>query len=65
MLNEKISTLGIKETFKYLEILEADTIKKVKMKEKISQMNKRTSGNEALQQESYQKKADNLGYPPF
>ena len=32
---EKIRTLGEKETYKYLGILEADTIKQVKMKEKI------------------------------
>ena len=31
---EKIRTLGEKETYKYLEILEADTIKQVEMKEK-------------------------------
>ena len=32
---EKIRTLGKKETYKYLGILEADTIKHVEMKEKI------------------------------
>ena len=32
---EKIRTLGKKETFKYLGILEANTIKQVEMKEKI------------------------------
>ena len=32
---EKIRTLGEKETYKYLEILEADTIEQVEMKEKI------------------------------
>ena len=32
---EKIRTLGEKETYKYLGILEADTIKQVEMKEKI------------------------------
>ena len=32
---DKIRTLGEKETYKYLGILEADTIKQVKMKEKI------------------------------
>ena len=31
---EKIRTLGEKETFKYLGILVADTIKQVEMKEK-------------------------------
>ena len=33
--NNKIRTLGEKETYKYLGILEADTIKKVEMKDKI------------------------------
>ena len=32
---EKIRTLGEKETYKYLGILEADTIKQMEMKEKI------------------------------
>ena len=32
---EKIRTFGEKETYKYLGILEADTIKQVEMKEKI------------------------------
>ena len=32
---EKIRTLGGKKTYKYLGIVEADTIKKVEMKEKI------------------------------
>ena len=32
---EKIRTLGEKETYKYLGILEADTIKQVEIKEKI------------------------------
>ena len=32
---EKMRTLGEKEAYKYLEILEADTIRQVKMKEKI------------------------------
>ena len=31
---EKIGTLGEEETYKYLGILEADTIKQMKMKEK-------------------------------
>ena len=30
-----IRTLGVKETYKYLRILEADTIKQVKMKNKV------------------------------
>ena len=32
---EKIRMLGAKETYKYLQISEADTIKQVEMKEKI------------------------------
>ena len=32
---EKIRTLGEKETYKYLEILKADTIKQAEIKEKI------------------------------
>ena len=32
---DKIRTLGENETYKYLEILEADTIKQVQMKDKI------------------------------
>ena len=31
----KIRTLGEKETYKYLDILKADTIKQVELKEKI------------------------------
>ena len=46
---EKIRMLGEKETYKYLEIQEADTIKQVKMKEKIlkrvSQENKEATQN--------------------
>ena len=33
---EKIRMLGEKETYRYLEILEADSIKQVEMKEKIT-----------------------------
>ena len=42
---EKTRTLGEKETFKYMEILEADTIKQVEMKEKkrTSQENQKAS----------------------
>ena len=31
----KITTVGVKETYKYLRILEADNMKQAKMKEKI------------------------------
>ena len=40
---EKIRMLSEKETYKYLRILEADTIKRVEMKEKI--LKKSSSGN--------------------
>ena len=33
--NYQITTLGKKETYEYLDILEADTIKQVEMKDKI------------------------------
>ena len=42
--HEKIRTLGEKETYKYLRILEADTIKQVEMKEKIKKEYLRRSG---------------------
>ena len=38
-----IRTLGEKETFKYLEILEADTTKQVEMKKKKKKIKKRIS----------------------
>ena len=44
---EKIRTFGEKETYKYLEILEADTIKHAEMKEKkIPQKNEKTTWNQ-------------------
>ena len=48
---EKIRTLGEKETYKYLGILETDTIKQVEMKEKkikkrIYQENEKTTRNQ-------------------
>ena len=46
---EKIRMLGEKETYKYFGILEADTIKQVKMKEKLkrlSQENMKTTRNQ-------------------
>ena len=48
----KIRTLGKKETFKYLGILDADTIKQIEMKEKneeiISQNNQKTTRDKIL-----------------
>ena len=56
---ERIRTLGEKENYKYLAILETDTIKQVDMKEKIlkrvSQKNEKASRNQALQQKSNQR----------
>ena len=37
---DKITTLGEKETYKYLRVLEADTIKRVEMKEKIKSISR-------------------------
>ena len=39
---DKIRTLGQKETYKYLGILEADTIKQAEMKGKIKEYQRRT-----------------------
>ena len=50
LLNQqKIQTFGKNRTYKYLEILETDTIKQAEMKEKlkgIPQENEKTSGNQ-------------------
>ena len=49
---EKIRMLGEKKTYKYLVILEADTIKQVEMKEKILkrvfQVNEKTTRNQTI-----------------
>ena len=42
---DMIRTLGEKETYKYLDILEADTIKPVEMKDKIQKEYLRGIGN--------------------
>ena len=42
LYQERIKTLGEKETYKYLGILEVDTIKQVKMKEKLKKRLRRT-----------------------
>ena len=64
---EWIKMFREKENQKYFGILEADTIKQVEMKEKItkrvSQMNKKASWNKCMQQESHQRDK-NLGCPP-
>ena len=55
---DKIRTLGEKETYKYLGILEADTIKQLEMKKKIqkeiSQENSKTTRDKTLLQKPYQ-----------
>ena len=53
----KIKTLGEKETYKYLKILEADTIKHAEMKEKnekrILHENEKTTRNQITSQKSH------------
>ena len=39
---DKIRTLGEKETYKYMGILEADTIEQAKMKEKLKRIPQKT-----------------------
>ena len=55
---DKIRTLGKKETYEYLEILEADTIKQVKMKKKkskrVSQKNQKITRDKTWSQEPCQ-----------
>ena len=47
--HEKIRILGEKETYKYLGILETDTIKQVEIKEKgIPQENEKTTRNQTI-----------------
>ena len=60
---EKIRTLGEKETYKYLAILEADTIKHVEMKEKILQANKNTNRNQITEPKTNQRNKY-MGCPP-
>ena len=63
---EKIRTLGEKETYKYLGILKVDTINLVEMKEKIkkpeTQENEKTTRNQTILQEAH-KQNKHLGYP--
>ena len=64
---EKIRMLREKETYKYLGILEADTIKQVEMKEKnykrVSQESEKTTRNQTTWQKSHQRDKY-LGCPP-
>ena len=56
--HDKIRTLEENETYKYLVILEADTIKKVHMKDdlkRISQENEKTTRDKTLQQKPHQR----------
>ena len=60
---DKVRTLGEKETYKFLSILEADTIKQVEMKEKnkkVSQENQKT-----MQQKPYIRKKYLCCTPPL
>ena len=65
--NQVIRTLGEKETYKYLGILEADTIKQREMKEnilkKISKRNQKITQDKTLYPESSQMDKY-LGCPP-
>ena len=51
---EKIRTLEEKETYNYLGILEADTIKQVDMKERAFQENQKTTREKTISKETYQ-----------
>ena len=51
---DKKKTLAENETYKYLGILEVDTIKQAEMKEKI-QKNKKTTQDKTIKQKSYQR----------
>ena len=57
--HDKIRTLGENETYKYLGILEADTIKQVQMKDKIKkriyQENEKTTRDKTFQQKPHQR----------
>ena len=50
---KRIRPLGEKETYKYLGILEADTIKQ--RDERVSQEKEKTTGNQTIQQEPYKR----------
>ena len=55
--HDKIKTLGENETFKYLDILEADTIKQVEMKDKIrKEYLRRTTRDKTLLQKPHHRK---------
>ena len=67
-IKKKIRTLGERETYKYLGILDADTIKQSKMKQrknvfKIPQENQKTTRNQTTWQKSHQRDKYQ-GYPP-
>ena len=47
---DKIRTLGKKETYKYLVIFEADTIKQVEMKDKINKKYRRRTRYKSILQ---------------
>ena len=62
---ERIRTSGEKKTYKYLGILEADTIKQVEMREKkrILQENEKTTQNQTTLQKPHQRD-EYLSCPP-
>ena len=57
--HEKIRTLEVNKTYKYLGILEADTVKQVQLKDttqkRISQENEKTTQDKTLQQKPHQR----------
>ena len=56
---DKIRMLGEKKTYKYLVILQADTIKHAEMKENVKKIPKekeKTAGNQSTPQKSHKKK---------
>ena len=65
---EKIRTLGEKKTYKYLGMLEADTVKQGEMKEKIfksvSQENEKATWNQTILQKPNNKRDKYLSCSP-
>ena len=52
---EKIRTLGEKKTYKYLGILDADTIKQEELKKKIPHENEKIFRNQTIEKKSHQR----------
>ena len=53
--HDKIRMLEENETYKYLGILEADTIKQVQMKDTIRKENEKTTWDKTIQQKPHQR----------